>query len=480
MNKHKKLALILTISLSLVFVIALKTQAGVGEAIVGGVLENTIDIILRFLAILVALGGKLFDWVIGITKFTDITAVTVGWGIIRDFVNVSFIFVLLIIAISTILGVNKQYGIESLFVNLVICALLVNFSMLFCNLIIDATNLVTNFFIEPFRSGGVLGISNNIMSGLGVAKIYQASIGSGFWETSGSVLISMLMSIIVMIGAVLAIWLATGLLMVRVLVLSFLIILAPAAFLCRILPNTKDLWAKWWKTFINYCLFAPCFAFFLYLALLTAQKSVGSAMVTSSGTFSGLPQAGNSFFSIGDTVVHYVIFLGLLFGAMLMGKHFSVYGGAKVYSMGSGAVKGLAKKMTGYGSAEQAIKAYKAARTKGKEAGAAAKFGTRLSYMRDAAVGAMLPGRLGKKTRKRANNARVNFLAEGYEGDSIADLETVFLTGSPAQKAGAAKAFIKAGYVRNLTFPTTLAGMPFSDQKQLLNHLGKIITNYTG
>lgn len=306
------------------------------------------NVILRILSLVLALGGFLFDWVLGITKFTDIPAVQAGWSIIRDFVNISFIFILLVIAISTILGVEK-FGMKQLFAKLIIVALLVNFSMLMCNIIIDTTNLITHFFIEGASLSGI-GVSSRIMAGLGVAKIYQASTtGAKIGASLGGMIIPMILSATVMIGAVIAIWLAVGMLIVRILVLSFLIILAPAAFLCRVLPNTQDLWAKWWKTFINYCLFAPAFAFFLYLALLTAQKSTESVGITSNAPYAGLPQAGNSFFSAGDTLIHYILFLGLILGGLMMAKHFGIAGGAKVYAWGTGAMK----KVSGYNFAQR-------------------------------------------------------------------------------------------------------------------------------
>lgn len=393
MTKNKKIqvGLIFSLTISLVFAVLIPKAMAASildpmNFMLEGFAKLFDNVILRGLSLILALGGKLFDYALSITKFTGIQAVQSGWIIIRDFVNISFIFILLIIAISTILGF-EEYGMKKLFVRLVAVALLVNFSMLMCTAIIDTTNMLTMFFVDGANLNNT-GISARIMAGLGVQKIYAASQSGGlggYGNALGNVIISMIMSFAVMIGAVIVMWLAAGLLFVRVIVLSFLVILSPAAFLFRILPNTKEYWSKWWKMFIGQCLFAPAFAFFMYLALFAAQTSMDSGGMASapgasstlmaqigtggvipgmqSGPAPSMPQMGNSFFSAGGTIIHYIFFMGFIIAAIYMAVQCKAVGGAKVYGMATAGMK----KFSGYNFAGR----------KGKEALAGARSGAK-------------------------------------------------------------------------------------------------------
>ena len=63
-----------------------------------------------------------------------------GWTLVRDLLNLVFIFILLFAAISTIL----QYGgfeIKKVLPSLIVVALLVNFSMMIAKMVIDASHI---------------------------------------------------------------------------------------------------------------------------------------------------------------------------------------------------------------------------------------------------------------------------------------------------------------------------------------------------
>ncbi|MFH1392161.1 MAG: hypothetical protein ABIG90_00560 [bacterium] len=492
MTKHQKLTLILTLTLGLIFVVFLpRAQAGFWDTVTAGALTATLGwivwLIMQLLSLGIYIGGALFDWLLS-WKITDLPIITEGWKIIRDLANISFIFILLTIAISTILGIEK-YGAKKLFVNLVIIALLVNFSMLLVNVVLDMSYLFTKFFVE--QSGvGNWEMSQKLVGSLGVAKVWQAA---GNNVSAGNIalnfLINMIMGVVVLLATLIVIWLAAGLLVVRAIVLSFVAIFAPAAFLCRVIPGAEKYWGQWWKSLISWALFTPAFAFFLYLAMRTADSF--DSFKNSLGTAApNLQSSVSSFFSTGNNLIQYILVLGFTLGGLLMAKQFGVQGGAKIYGM---AQAGL-KKASGYTSVQEAIKSYKAARAKGKEAGAAAKLGTRLSYMRDAAVGATL-GRIplvnklgGTQAQKRAKSAKVNFLAGEHEGKVPADLLPDINTGSAvaggasnAKAAAAAKAFIKEGHARIATlYPINIGttARTCTTQQELLEALREIIKNY--
>ena len=80
-----------------------------------------------------SLTGKVFD-------ADKNTMIKDGWTLVRDLLNLVFIFILLFAAISTIL----QYGnmdIKKILPSLIVVALLVNFSMMITKMVIDASHI---------------------------------------------------------------------------------------------------------------------------------------------------------------------------------------------------------------------------------------------------------------------------------------------------------------------------------------------------
>src|SRR3989344_1781163 len=73
-----------------------------------------------------------------------------AWGVIRDLVNMSFIFILLWTAFKMILNLGPNVG--KTIMNVIIVALLVNFSLAITKVIIDASNIVTLQFYNQITA----------------------------------------------------------------------------------------------------------------------------------------------------------------------------------------------------------------------------------------------------------------------------------------------------------------------------------------
>src|SRR3989338_9536011 len=95
---------------------------------IAGLAGNLFNASIQF-----SLTGKVFD-------ANENTMIKDGWTMVRDLLNLVFIFILLYAAISTIL----QYGnmdIKKILPSLIIAALLINFSMLITKMVIDASHI---------------------------------------------------------------------------------------------------------------------------------------------------------------------------------------------------------------------------------------------------------------------------------------------------------------------------------------------------
>jgi len=236
--------------------------------------------------------------------YTQNTLVQEGWHITRDLVNMFFILIMVGIGIATILRV-KGYEIKKLLPKAIIIILLINFTPIICGLIIDASNILTNFFLSA-GSRGMGEMINRI-------EAPQSSIGGQIWsfvkgaatgnyEKMAFAIFHSLVTLTFNIIASFVLLALSVLFLMRYIMLWILVILSPLAFFCYILPNTKKIWTMWWNQFIQWCFIGIGAAFFLYLT----QRIVD---IIGDGKFITSPSAGET--QMGDTGLA-IVFLYLI------------------------------------------------------------------------------------------------------------------------------------------------------------------------
>lgn len=229
-----------------------------------------------------------------------------GWSIIRDIANILFIFTLLYIAIRHIL---QAAGSETkkLLKSLIIAALLINFSLFFTRVIIDAGNILARAFYngievqnDPVTEGK--SISAAIVSHINPQRI----LGSDFLTpvptrgqppgTINSGFIFFILFMTAFINFTVAITFISTFLFfaVRVIGLWFMMIFSPLALASIAVPKSEEMfgefgWSKWLNQTVSLSFMAPIFLFFLYLLTMflevietspptdasTAEKMVG-------------------------------------------------------------------------------------------------------------------------------------------------------------------------------------------------------------
>jgi len=114
---------------------------------------------------LFSLSGQLLDWAMGFTldsnsyKGSGATFVEQGWKIARDIANIMFIFILLWVGIGTILG-NHNVNAKNTIKNVILVALLLNFSLFFARVVIDASNILGGVFYNNIGVNDTANVSN--------------------------------------------------------------------------------------------------------------------------------------------------------------------------------------------------------------------------------------------------------------------------------------------------------------------------------
>jgi len=233
-----------------------------------------VEALVAVAAGILAISGQLLDIAIGFTLNTDnfnrMTAIDEGWKVIRDLINMSFIFIVLYIAINTILGTSKGAS-KKVLTNIVVAAILINFSKFFAEVIID----ISNIFALAFR-GAIQGgeLSESLMEGLRLVSAFKPD---GGWAVGAiDSLLQAVIRLVVVLLAALAFLYAAVLFIGRTIMLMFLIMSSPIGFIGLILPQLSQHSSAWWKQLINQAMVAPVFLFFMFvlIKIINAQAIV--------------------------------------------------------------------------------------------------------------------------------------------------------------------------------------------------------------
>jgi hypothetical protein len=208
----------------------------------------------------------------------DNPIVNVGWTLVRDLVNITFVIILVVIGLATALRF-KDYQAKKALPRLIIVALLINFSYLIVGLFVDLANIVMNFFLTKVDGLNNVGLMVHSQEVLIEESLKRGAIIVGLIP----VLIQVLLLVFFDELASLIILLFAGLFALRMLIIMILVILSPAAFAAAILPATQNYFNQWRSTLSQWLLLGIFAAFFLYLGnhmLIKAPDMVFAAPQT--------------------------------------------------------------------------------------------------------------------------------------------------------------------------------------------------------
>ncbi len=263
------------------------------------------------------LGGTLLDFAILelVIKMGDTLTATVGvavdqlWVVVRDLLNMLFIFALVYIGIQTILDSGKA-DTRKLLGKLIIAALLINFSLLITKTIIDFSNIAATQIYDQITitgsytiNGQTIGtgeaeagksISGGIMNVLGFSSFDKGAIaskmsGEADWLSVKVIVYGFLMMIfMIIIGLIFAT--AALILVKRFVMLIVFMIFSPLMFAGFIFPKLERAQSYWWSEFFKHAFIAPAFLFMMFISLnvLRAMPLQGSTFedgYTANGSF---------------------------------------------------------------------------------------------------------------------------------------------------------------------------------------------------
>lgn len=228
--------------------------------------------------------GYIFDLMLSLSIEGSLVApsfIDSTWTVVRDFSNMLFIFILLFAGVQTILGMGDW---RKTVLNVVIMALLINFSLFFTKVVIDAGNILA------------VGIKNNISGG---GNISQGLVGAFepqmFLNKAGAVgpidaIVVFIIAAIVSGFAGYILFKAAILFSRRLVVFWGLMVLSPFAFISIALPGDANKFNKWLHELISQAFVAPIFLFFLYVIAtgLNASRDTLGSLIRTGGWFESL------------------------------------------------------------------------------------------------------------------------------------------------------------------------------------------------
>lgn len=307
--------------------------------------------ILQFMAWLLWLSGVLLNEILQYTivkmsaNISSMTGINIAWKVIRDVVNICFIFILVYEGIKLILSFSSTDNAKKLITGIIITALLINFSMFFTKIIIDASNIVTIGFYQNIEGAGQTGSSGLYAIPSGITGAFANSLHvSSLYSPEGIVdsnskpvpddqkVIVFLMGSILFLVMAFVFFAVSMMLIIRYITLIFLLMFSPLGFVGFGLPSfmssQKD---KWWDTLIGQCLFAPLWMFLTWviLTLITSPGFIPDNIKTQ--TLAGVVST-NSASQLGaiGLVLNFIVVIGLVVISLIVSKNQAGRGYAQV------------------------------------------------------------------------------------------------------------------------------------------------------
>jgi len=311
------LGLILPLSRAKAFDPIIGSAVAAALAVVGGWILHLISFAT---AGLVGSASSVLHWVLYdlpfsytklVDSFGDPTIVGIGWPIVRDLTNMLFVIILVFIGLAIALRL-KDYEAKKTLVPLIIIALLVNFTPVIIGVIVDASNIVMNFFLQDLSPGAYwerhLSLQKSIMpTGWEFLNPFK------HMENTLAALMLVIMDLIVF--AILFMY--TLLFLVRYVAIWVLVILSPLAFACYILPATRKFFSQWWDQLLQWCIIGIIGAFFLYLG--THLFKIVEGMQFSAEGQGMIVELAIKLISLVTLIIFYIIGLMMAFSTSAMG-----------------------------------------------------------------------------------------------------------------------------------------------------------------
>jgi hypothetical protein len=288
----------------------------------GCLLKFTYYTYFQLPALILWLSAQFFNVLIRIGLDSNTIAssgfIPAAWGVVRDFSNIFFILILLYVAIRVILGLGG-HEVKKTIARVVVMAMLINFSMFFTSIVIDASNVLALVFYNkldttyvdsngnrverpnspstPYNEKDISGAmyknfnATNMINGPFIEALKTTKI-NGQTRTEPGLPFAITFGIMIIAGSIMlfaayAFFVSGFMFLGRLIELWILIIFSPFAFMSSAVPKLAGTdyigWKAWSTRLISTSFMAPIFMFFMYLIFKILEKNIFEDFVSGDG-----------------------------------------------------------------------------------------------------------------------------------------------------------------------------------------------------
>ncbi|MEK7649815.1 MAG: type IV secretion system protein, partial [Patescibacteria group bacterium] len=192
-----------------------------------------------------------------------------------------------------------------------------------------------------------LDISTTLISGFHPSKLLARDANaprppvSELADTLLNIIIAEIFAIVLIVVVSVVLMAAMAMLITRIVVLWFVLILAPLAFLFWVLPRTSSYTDEWFSTLFKHAFFYPAFMFTLYISITAIKYNVVAKMINADKDGLAGAMFSNSQFAAGGAsfftqkiqlILNFVILTMLMAGGLLVAQKMGVQGASAATS----------------------------------------------------------------------------------------------------------------------------------------------------
>lgn len=317
------------------------------------IIQAILGLIQEFIyAVFFWLIAPLIQSMLSVHPYTDtfVAVIYPGWEVIRNLCNIFFILALIIIAMATLFRVDS-YKFKDLIIQLIIAALLVNFSLVIAQVILGLADTVQAQFL-PANVTVIRSLAADLMVTNYRSAVFQSSFAS---QGTFSATVQPLFYLALSLGSFAVFTAIAVFLVIRIVMLWILLMVSPIAYAVGVLPATAKYRGMWWDNFLKYAFFTPIMAFFLNMAAVISNTTRNNPVLQS---IDGLATASSTSSEVAMFVMKVgsnLLLLMFLFVAVKVAEQAGIYGASGVTEIAKkgmlapfGAVGALGEKGVGY------------------------------------------------------------------------------------------------------------------------------------
>ncbi len=320
--------------------------AAIGECAwdaTANVITQVLYLILTLVSFLLYIAGTLLDYVLKFTildlreNLDLLPGINIAWKTIKDLMNIAFIFILIYEGIKLIIGMGSMDNVKKFIAYVVVASILVNFSLFFTKVLIDASNVVSIGFYNSMTKESVPvigipgvgtvnigGISVPFMKNLGLVNFWKGQTFDSMSASAGgnfNAILVPIMGIILFLIVSFSFFAIAIVFTIRYITLIILLMLSPVAYMGSALPSMSGYAKQWWESLLGQLIFAPLYMIMTYIIL----QLMGPGGLEINGNWGDLVKGASSATSATSNssislIFNFIIIIGLIIATLVISK----------------------------------------------------------------------------------------------------------------------------------------------------------------